>query len=52
MKNMMHTQVNPGPRNHLLVLYGVKVRMAATAAATVTAKAANQTLNLNDFLQR
>ena len=48
----MLRQVNPDPRNHLLVLYRVKMGVAATAAATVAARAANQTLNSNDFLQR
>ena len=52
MKNTMHAQVSPDPRNDLLVLYRVKVRMAATAAATVGTTAANQNLNSNKFLQR
>ena len=52
MKYAMRTQVSPDPKNDLLVLYRVKVRTAATAAATVAARAANQTLNSNDFLQR
>ena len=50
-KNTMHTQVSPDPRNDFLVLYRVKVRTAARAAATVAARAANQTLNF-DFWQR
>ena len=48
----MLRQVNPDPRNYLLVLYRVKMGLAATAAATVAARAANQILNSNDFLQR
>ena len=48
----MHTQVCPDPRNDLLVIYRVTVRTAARAAATVAARAANQILNSNDFLQR
>ena len=41
MKITMHRQVNPDPRNHSLVLYRVKVRVAAIAAATVAERAAN-----------
>ena len=47
----MLRQVNPDPRNYLLVLYRVEMGLAATAAATVAARAANQILNSNDFLQ-
>ena len=48
----MLRQVNPDPRNYLLVLYRVKMGLAATAAATAAATvAANQILNSNDFLQ-
>ena len=52
MKYTMRTQVSPDARKNLLVLCRVQVRTAARAAATVAARAANQTLNLNDFLQR
>ena len=41
MKITMHRQGNPDPRNHSLVLYRVKVRVAAIAAATVAERAAN-----------
>ena len=47
----MLRQVNPDPRNYLIVLYRVMMGLAATAAATVAARAANQILNSNDFLQ-
>ena len=46
----MSTQVSPDAGNDLIVLYRVKLGTAATAAATVAATAANQTLNSNDFL--
>ena len=48
----MLAQVNLDSRNHLLVLYRVKMGVVAIAAATVAARAANQFLNLDDFLQR
>ena len=48
----MLTQVNLDSRNHLLVLYRVKMGVVATAAATVAARAANPILNLSDFQQR
>ena len=48
----MLTQVNLDSRNHLLVLYRVKMGVVAIAAATVAARAANQILNSNDIQQR
>ena len=48
----MLRQVIPNPRNYSLVLYRVKMGVAATAAATVVARAANQIQNSNDFQQR